>query len=533
MSRRNMSTGRSGGSWYTWGLVLALGLPAVGAQATLLAGCPSTNGRPVAPIVPGESASALIGPEGGMIEVGTMQIAIPAGALTSAQEIRVIVDGAAPPGAFTGFSPVVRFEPEGTSFARPIEVRIPFDGDPALATIFWSQRDGEAYVPRATRVVDGYAIAETQHFSSAFVGTACSGEGCCDTANGELDLLLVVDNSNSMNEEQALLRAQLPRIAQILASGDRDGDGIQDFPALESIHIGVTTTDLGAGDNEGVPTCATGWGDDGLLLDRARVEHPACADIDEPFARYDESDPSSLEAFVHHVDCTTQVGIGGCGFEQQLEATLLAISPSAPTDWTASGWSTPTFLGDRAPHGDGENEGFLRSSSILAVLEVTDENDMSVLDTGVFVAGDPRFAAVPLNLRGHEFSDPSMGVVQPVSRYVDGLAGLRAEPADLVFAAVTGVPSGAISDAANVDYDALAAHAAMSPIVNAMGTNLEPSCSSDNGVAFPPTRIVETARQLDARGSGTVLASICDPTFDALIDGLVERIARRAAGSCE
>lgn len=525
MSRWNKSTGRSGGAWYTWGLLLALGLP--------LTGCPSTNGRPVAPILPGESASALVGPEGATIDVGTMQIAIPAGALTSAQEIRVIVESAPPPGVFTGFSPVVRFEPEGTSFARPIEVRIPFEGDPALATIFWSQRDGEAFVPRATRVEGGYAIAQTQHFSSAFVGTACSGAGCCDAANGELDLLLVVDNSNSMTEEQALLRAQLPRIAQILGSGDRDGDGVQDFPALESIHIGVTTTDLGAGDQMGIPTCASGWGDDGLLLDRARVEDPSCDGIYDTYARYDEAEPGSLETFVHQIDCTTRVGIGGCGFEQQLEATLLALSPSGPADWTASGYVTPSFLGDRAPHGDGDNAGFVRSGSILAVLEVTDENDTSVRDTGLFSPGDPRFSSVPLNLRGHEFSDPAMGVVQPVSRYVDGLAGLRADPSDLVFAAVTGIPSGAIADAADVDYDALAANAAMTPVIDESGTNLVPSCNSENGLAFPPTRLVETARQLDARGSATVLASICDPTFDALIDGLVERIARRAAGSCE
>ncbi len=528
MSRKNMSTGRSGGSWYTWGLVLALSAP-----TTMLVGCPSTNGRPVAPILPGESASALVGPEGATIEVGSMQITIPAGAVTASQEIRVIVESAPPPGVFTGFSPVVRFEPEGTTFARPIEVRIPFDGDPALATIFWSQRDGEAFVPRATRVIDGYAVAETQHFSSAFVGTACSGSDCCDAANGELDLLLVVDNSNSMTEEQALLREQLPRIAQILGSGDRDGDGIQDFPALESIHIGVTTTDLGAGDQTGIPTCGRGWGDDGVLVDRARVEDGSCGGIYDRYARYDESDPASLASFVDQIGCTTRVGIGGCGFEQQLEATLLALSPSAPTEWTAAGWSTPTFLGDRAPHGDGDNAGFLRPSSILAVLEVTDENDTSVIDTGLFAIGDPRFSSVPLNLRGHEFSDPAMGVVQPVSRYVDGLAGLRAEPSDLVFAAVAGIPSGAISDAANVDYGALAANAAMTPVIDASGTNLVPSCTSDNGVAFPPTRIVETARQLDERGSGTVLASICDPTFDALIDGLVERIARRAAGSCE
>jgi hypothetical protein len=520
MMRRNKS-------WTTWALVLALGAPMV-----LTAGCPSSRSQPVTPLEVGESASALVGPEGATIDVGTMQVSIPAGALTSAQEIRVIVEAAPPPGLFTGYSPVVRFEPEGTTFARPIEVRIPFDGDPSLATIFWSQRDGEAYVPRATRVEGGYAIAEAEHFSSAFVGTACEG-GCCDAANGELDLLLVVDNSNSMTEEQALLRAQLPRIAEILASGDRDGDGVQDFPALESVHVGITTTDLGSGPVAGVPTCASGWGDDGALLQTPRAGDASCAMGYDRFASYDESEPAAFGAFVDQVACVSSVGIGGCGFEQQLEATLLALSPSAPTSWTAAGWTVPSFLDGRAPRGDGSNAGFLRPSSILAVVEVTDENDTSVIEPGLFDPADVRFSAVPLNLRGHVYSDPAMGIVQPVSRYADGLAGLRANPANLVFAAITGVPSGAIADAAHVDYAALAADTAMMPTVNTDGTGLEPSCSSDNGVAFPPTRLVETARELDARGAGTVLASICDPTFDALIDGLIERIAARAAGSCE
>ncbi|MBX7190960.1 MAG: hypothetical protein K1X94_02825 [Sandaracinaceae bacterium] len=515
--------------WSTWGLLLALSAP-----TALVAGCPSTNSAPITPIVPGQTASALVGPEGGTLDVGTMQIAIPAGALTSAQEIRVTVDETAPPRAFTGFSPVVRFEPEGMTFARPVEVRIPFDGEPALATIFWSQRSGAAYVPRATRVVDGYAIAETDHFSSAFVGTACEGADCCDAANGELDLLLVVDDSNSMAEEQALLHEQLPRIAAILASGDRDGDGVQDFPALESVHIGVTTTDLGAGSASGVPTCEPGWGDDGLLLDAPRASgSSSCASSYEPFAAYDESAPDGLEGFVSQVACVANVGTSGCGFEQQLEATLLALSPSAPTDWTAAGYVSPTFLGDRAPHGDGENGGFVRASSILAIVEITDEDDTSVLDTGLFEPSDPRFASTPLNLRGFTYGDPSHGVVQPVSRYVDGLAGLRSDPADLVFAAMTGVPSGAVADPAHVDYDALEAETAMVPTLDALGTNLVPSCSSSNGMAFPPSRLVATARGLEERGAATVLASICDPSFDALIDGLIERIAARAAGSCE
>jgi hypothetical protein len=513
-------------TWKMWGLVLALSAPLVG-------GCSSARLAPVPPLVIGDSVSAIVGPAGATLELGSLRIDIPPGALAAEQELRVVIEAAPAPDAFTGYSPVVRFEPEGTTFASPIEVRIPFEGDPALATVFWSQRDGAAYVPRATRIAAGYAIAETDHFSSAFVGTACEGEDCCDAANGELDLLLVVDNSNSMAEEQALLEAQLGRIAEVLASGDRDGDGVQDFPALGSVHVGVVSSDLGGGTAEGVPTCALGWGDDGALIAAPRVPDPSCDASYDPFAVYDEADPLGLPPFVEQVACVARVGTGGCGFEQQLEASLLALAPSAPTSWTAAGWSVPSFPEARAPRGDGSNAGFLRPDSILAVVQVTDEDDASVADPSLFEPSNPRFASTPLNLRGHVYADPTLGVVQPVSRYVDGLVALRADPADLVFAAVVGVPTGAISDPASVDYAALAARPEMTPTVNEMGNMLEPSCSSSNGVAYPPTRIVAAAEALEGRGAGTVLASICDPSFDALIDGLIERIASRAAGSCE
>lgn len=521
---------RSKMMWKMWGLVLALGAP-------LVSGCPSAHLEPVPPLVIGESASAIVGPAGATMELGGLRIDIPPGALAVEQEVRVVIEAAPAPGAFTGYSPVVRFEPEGTTFAAPVQVRIPFEGDPALATIFWSQRDGRAYVPRATRIAAGYAIAETDHFSSAFVGTACEGEGCCDAANGELDLLLVVDNSNSMGQEQALLQAQLSRIAEVLASGDRDGDGVQDFPALASVHVGVISGDLGAGPSAEVPSCAMGWGDDGVLIDAPRVESATCAASYDAFASYDEADPAGLGSFVEQVGCVARLGVGGCGFEQPLEASLLALSPGAPTSWTAAGWSPPSFLDGRPPHGDGDNAGFLRPGSILAVVQVTDEDDTSVADPSLFVPSEPRFTEVPLNLRGHAYADPALGVVQPISRYVDGLAGLRADPADLVFAAAVGVPIGAVSDPANVDYAALAAHPGMVPTVETegpgAGMHLVPSCTSANGSASPPTRLVAMAEELDGRGVGTVVASICDASFDALIDGLIERIASRAAGSCD
>ena len=63
----------------------------------------------------------------------------------------------------------------------------------------------------------------------------------------QIDLLLMIDNSNSMAGEQALLGVELPRMVRILASGDANEDGVEDFEPVRSLHVGVVTSDMGAG----------------------------------------------------------------------------------------------------------------------------------------------------------------------------------------------------------------------------------------------------------------------------------------------
>ncbi|HEV3485648.1 MAG TPA: hypothetical protein VG106_09590, partial [Vicinamibacterales bacterium] len=53
-------------------------------------------------------------------------------------------------------------------------------------------------------------------------------------------------------------------------------------------------------------------------------------------------------------------GTGGCGFEQQLEAVLKALSPASPTAWTAAGYVAPTFFAGSTGHALGANAGFVR-----------------------------------------------------------------------------------------------------------------------------------------------------------------------------
>ena len=502
-------------------LLLALSL-ATGATA---AGCANTHEAPIDLPAPGESAEALIGPEGGDVTVGTVTLHVPAGALDEPVMIRAVVTDAAPPSLFTAYSPVIRFEPEGLEFDAPVELRIPFSGDGRAATVFWSAQHGDAFVPRRTRVEGAYAIAESTHFSEAFVGSACEGD-CCDQANGELDVLFVVDNSNSMTEEQATLVAQLPRIARALATGDSDGDGVQDFPAIESLRVGVTTTDMGVG-GQVVPTCSRAdFGDDGLLL--GGREQPGCTGMEAPIAAIGaDATAAEIDAFVQHVSCNALRGIGGCGFEQPLEATLKALSPATAQPWTSDGYSPPTFFGDTSGHGRDANAGLVREDSILTVLMLTDEEDCSLAPDYVDLVNpsSETYGSVDLNLRCFQFPETQWAI----TRFSSGLVGLRRDPADLVFATITGIPT----DAEGEPLDAVLAHPDMAERIDlASPTRLMPSCSTPNGLAFPPTRIVRVAQEIEAAGGSSVVGSICSSDYGPTVQRILERVAARASGVC-
>lgn len=496
-------------------LSISLSLAACGPQSH--PSDPGVDAGPPVELPPtGATASLTIGSSGATLTLGTFTLEVPPGAIPEETEVRVRVSDPTPPSHFQAYSPVFHFEPEGLVFARPITVRMPFNGDSRTATVFWTTRINGAYAPVPTRIEGRYAIAESTHFSSAFVGTACSGDDCCGQANGDLDVLFVVDNSNSMEEEQASLAAQIPRLARVLATGDLDDDGVQDFPALRSIRIGTVSTDMGTGGFL-IPTCnEPNYGDDGIL--RTESASPECAAGYPKFAELDLDDPNAdVDAFVEHVSCVSLLGLGGCGFEQPLEAALKALTPST---------SPIRFLNETSGHGDGANADFSRPDALLATIVLTDEEDCSVVDPEIFSENHPSYAATPLNLRCFFHSD----AVHPISRYTSGLKALRANPDDVIFAAIAGVPTDLVSDPNALDYEAILSDPRMLETVDPnMPNRLVPSCSTDRGLAFPPRRIVQVAESF---GSNGIVQSICQEDFTPVIDAILQRVAARASGAC-
>lgn len=301
-----------------------------------------------------------------------------------------------------------------------------------------------------------------------------------------VDLLFVIDDSGSMEQEQDNLAVQIPALVRDLASPpDRDGDGSPDWNAVESLRIGITTTDVGIGSVSVRDSHCEPGGDDGAL--RGGVFEWRAGDDPDAFAGRVEETVASL-------------GTEGCAFEQPLEAAARAVARADET-------------------------GFPADEGLFAVIVVTDEEDCSVADDDAFFAAmTPGTYNVHCSRQVHQLT--------PVSELVDALRGDRAEE-ELVFAAIAGVPRELPAD---VTPDGLLSHPDMDyeEMDTTEGRRLAPVCEAfdDGGVSLgradPGRRLVQVAQHVP----GSVVTTICTDDFGPAIDEIGARIGSRVPGVC-
>jgi hypothetical protein len=321
----------------------------------------------------------------------------------------------------------------------------------------------------------------------------------------EVDLLFVVDDSQSMQEEQSTLAAQLPRLVRVLTSGKLEPDQEQSFRPAK-LHVGVVSTDMGGIDSQ---SCG-GLGKDGLLQPVGASSGVTSGE--RRFLSFDGALPDDLEA---QVQAAVALGKEGCGIEQQLDATLKALVPRDGDVDFAEGQG----------HGDAANTGFLRDDSLVVVILVTDEDDCSAPDLSFLLDAEPADIGVACALDG--------APLYPATRYVEGLRALRADRADhVLFAAITGVPPDLVADPDAIDYDAILADPRMEirsdedPVQAA----LLPACKKEGvGEAKPARRIVEVARQFEENG---LVQSICNDDYRGALSAVLTRIATILGYAC-
>ena len=223
-----------------------------------------------------------------------------------------------------------------------------------------------------------------------------------------VDLLLVVDNSPNTENFQSLLAATVPylvgRFAQpacvnglgnVVATTATVSapcpDGQREFQPVNDVHLGVVTSSLGGHGADSCSPASPFWNvtqnDAAHLLTRgpAGTVVPTYGSLG--FLAWDpsqkdvppgESDLGALGADL--ADLITGAGAQGCGFEATLESMYRFLVDPEPylTLPVIAGLATPTDTDTTVLQ---QRADFLRPTSALEVLIITDEDDCSTIDS--------------------------------------------------------------------------------------------------------------------------------------------------------
>ncbi|WP_231864560.1 hypothetical protein [Sorangium cellulosum] len=247
----------------------------------------------------------------------------------------------------------------------------------------------------------------------------------------KIDLLLAIDNSGSMADKQAILATAIPDLVQGLVNPrciHRDGvmtttvaspntpcpqDYKREFEPVKDIHIGIISSSLG-GHGSGACQGTTSASNVDMAHLLARTDENSNVNdiptyLNRGFLAWDPDqkldgepetpDPNDGEADIGPNDSnadlndTTLVGQltamvkgtgqTGCGFEAQLESVYRFLVDPEPYATISIDPATENIVvtGEDADV-KRQRADFLRPSSLLAIIMLTDENDCSIREEG-------------------------------------------------------------------------------------------------------------------------------------------------------
>jgi|GEM_PF-881633 hypothetical protein len=355
--------------------------------------------------------------------------------------------------------------------------------------------------------------------------TSITGKIYPQSPEKDVDILFVIDNSSSMDQEQKNLRQNFPKLIEALRSYSLGPEvGVEGAIctktntsgcAIPNVHIGVISSDLGAGPY-GYGACAKSQGDEGRLTNSPKTD--GCIAPNDAYITYADGvtnvadgSASGVDSVKQALSCIAKLGTEGCGFEHHLEAAYWALDGGA-----------------------NRNPGFIREDALLAIVVIADEDDCSARRQDLFDQDPRRMEELgPLNFRcfkqsvncdGAEVSHANEGplnncvaktdeegYLHPIKRYSEFFKGLK-DDGRVLFTAIIGPNS---------------------PVFVEQGTEgaaLEPSCSSDEfGLADPGIRIKSL---VDDFGDEGAYSNICAGDFGPPMKTLGEKIVGRIGGQC-
>ncbi len=391
-----------------------------------------------------------------------------------------------------------------------------------------------------------------------------------------VDLLVMVDNSSTMAEEQETLTSAMYTLVNTLTlPASQAADPAWGYPAVDNMRVGVVTSNMGlqwgGGQTEGNTTtiigCEEPLGQNAALqgsivgtmtvasnrikCDAEGSQCPAgfvcnganlCESADGNSAvscptgnaGVMETKLGGRNAFLGtEAACATQQGTSGCGVEQQLEAAVRGI--------------------EQQVDGDG-NQTFLRDDHMLIVLIVSDEEDCSIRDSGLFAtpewmsgANGQLNVACGYPAENETFLYPTNdadigqivsqrgGSADELQSYRSRLLALKNDDPDaVIFAAFVGVPAGEDSPCEGtgtvIASKGCLEDPAMQLVVDTFTTStgtyqhFVPACATAATEARPGRRFVKLAEELGDKG---MVFSICNGNWTAQM----RQVATTAAGT--
>ena len=240
----------------------------------------------------------------------------------------------------------------------------------------------------------------------------------------KIDLLLMIDNSASMGDKQAILASAVPDLVRGLVSPlcvDEAGvpapsqpglttdacpaKTFREFDAITDIHVGLISSSLGSRGANGclVTGAATAAKNDHAHLLARSESSKGSARKDQDIATYNQQgflawdplqklDPHGIGTLgdMHGAagivptlaEMVKGVGQDGCGYESQLESWyrfLVDPEPYSSIVIKKDGTSAVEGVDDELL---AERKSFLRPDSLVAIILLTDENDCSLKDVG-------------------------------------------------------------------------------------------------------------------------------------------------------
>jgi hypothetical protein len=347
--------------------------------------------------------------------------------------------------------------------------------------------------------------------------------------NNKADILFMIDNSNSMGPKQNSLKQYFPNFMTPLVG----------LPTKPDLHIGVVTSDLGAGQYT-PPSCGTIGGSQGILQNTPSGDTCSSAALKNPNDRYLVYRPNSTGGIETNFSgdvadafaCYASVGVNGCGFEHQL-ATVRAALDGCESD-----------AGCRQH----ANAGFFRPDAYLAVIYLTDEDDCSAppnsqlfdptqtslnsvlgpltsfrcTEFGNVCGGQPfgrqqgpRQDCEPCGGTGPACPDSNpMHQETPVEDFAAALKALKPADPRMVYVSVIAAPPTPV--AVGLDQQGY--------------PDLQPSCTGALGSGDPATRLAKFVAQFDTdRGS---FISICAQDLKAAMEKIANELAQILGRQC-